>query len=108
MSTPIDPMQFNIAPVKTPLLKGGISYDLGDQAASSGSSFADALGKSMKSLKDVQMKAGTMMTNYASGKQGDISQVMLAMEKSEIATNLAIQVRNRVVDGYKQIMNMQM
>ncbi len=102
----MEPLEFNIPAVETPLFKAGVSFN--QKPEGDNSNFAGALAKSMKNLKDVQLEAGSMMKDYASGKQGDVSQVMLAMEKSDISTKLAIQVRNRVVEGYKQIMNMQM
>ena len=44
---------------------------------------------------------------YISGKTVDPAEVMLTMEKASMATNLAIQVRNRVIEGYKEINSVQ-
>ena len=43
----------------------------------------------------------------AAGQVNDISQVVLASEKADIAMQLTLQVRNRVVDAYQEVMRMQ-
>ena len=43
----------------------------------------------------------------AAGRVEDISQVMVASQKAEIAVQLALQLRNRAVSAYQEIMRMQ-
>ena len=47
------------------------------------------------------------MNDYSAGKDVDISQVMLTMEKSQVTTDLAIQVRNRFIEGFNELIRMQ-
>lgn len=105
----IEPVQFHLKPVETPLFKVGVSYQDGQGAgaAKTQGGFADALSGALKNLKDVHNAAETAMKNYTAGNDVDVSQVMLTMEKSQIATDLAIQVRNKFIEGFNDLIRMQ-
>ena len=48
------------------------------------------------------------MQDYRSGRKDiDITQVMLTLEKSQVATDLAIQVRNKFVEGFNELIRIQ-
>ena len=49
-----------------------------------------------------------MVSDYASGGDVDVSELMVAMEKTSLSTELAVQIRNKVVESYQEIMRMQM
>lgn len=102
----IDPIQFVLPPVDTPLFKTGIKYDENTANASGG--FQDVLTNALSNLKDVSNKASVAMQDYAAGGETDISQVMLTLEKSQVATQLAVQVRNKLVEGFNELVRMQM
>ena len=48
-----------------------------------------------------------MSAKLATGKIEDISQVTIAAEKASIALQLTMQVRNKVMDAYQEVMRMQ-
>lgn len=100
----IDPIQFILPPVETPLFKASASY--GEAQDSSG--FQEVFTNALSNLKDVNTKASMVMQDYAAGGESDISQVMLTLEKSQIATQLAVQVRNKLVEGFNELVHMQM
>lgn len=53
-------------------------------------------------------KAGQKATlEMAAGKANDISQVIIATEKAGIALQLTMQVRNKVLEAYQEVMRMQ-
>jgi flagellar hook-basal body complex protein FliE len=92
--------------VETPLLQASTAYY--DQLKSgSVETFQETLEKSIATLKDLSTKSGKAMEDYISGKNVDASSVMLTMEKSGMATNLAIQVRNRLLEGYRELNSIQ-
>jgi flagellar hook-basal body complex protein FliE len=92
--------------VETPLLQASTAYY--DQLKSgSVETFQETLEKSIGALKDLSTKSGKAMEDYISGKNVDASSVMLTMEKSGMATNLAIQVRNRLLEGYRELNSIQ-
>ena len=47
------------------------------------------------------------MQKLATGKAESIPDVMIAAEKADIALRLMLQVRNKVIDAYQEIMKMQ-
>jgi flagellar hook-basal body complex protein FliE len=102
----ITPIAFNLPPLETPLLKGGISYnEQGSGLKNTG--FGDMLAHAMNNLKDVHDQAEVKMANYAAGGDVDVADVMITMEKASMATDLAIQIRNKFLDGYQEIIRMQ-
>jgi flagellar hook-basal body complex protein FliE len=98
----IDPIQFTLPPFEAPLLKGSISHNVKEAP-----SFANSLTKAMNNLRDVHNKSNTLIEEYAAGGSVDISEVMVAMEKTAMSTELALQIRNRIVEGYQEIIKMQ-
>lgn len=102
----ITPIAFNLPPLEAPLLKGGISYS--EQGSGlKGTNFGDMLTNAMNNLKDIHDQAEVKMANYAAGGDVDVADVMITMEKASMATELAIQIRNKFIDGYQEIIRMQ-
>ncbi len=55
-----------------------------------------------------QKEAKQLQLDFASGKTDDIIGVTLAQEKAMTALNFTVQVTNKVVDAYKEIMQIQL
>ena len=70
-------------------------------------SFGDTLDQAIHKVNDLQKAADTQMQAMASGEQTNISEVMLATEKADIALKLMMSVRNKVIDAYQEVMKMQ-
>ena len=70
-------------------------------------SFSNVLKQAVGQVNDLQQTAGSLREGYLLGDPNiDITRVMVASEKSSIATQAMIQVRNKMVESYKEIMNM--
>jgi flagellar hook-basal body complex protein FliE len=70
--------------------------------------FADALKNSIGEVSDAQAKAGAMGKAFQMGDDSvSLSDVMIAMQKASIGFQASIQVRNKLVSAYHEIMNMQ-
>jgi flagellar hook-basal body complex protein FliE len=71
---------------------------------------ADTFGKYLKdaasNYSDVQSQADSMIQHLAVGDKVDIHDVALAVQKAAITNQLAIQVRNRLVEAYQEVMRM--
>ena len=80
---------------------------LGENKVQENKSFGDYLVDAVKQTNNLQQQADHMNELLAAGQVNDVSQVVLASEKAEIAMQLTLQVRNRVVDAYQEIMRMQ-
>ncbi len=67
-------------------------------------------GESVKSLlnqvNDAQMRARQMTEAYERGEDVPLTVVVLAMQKSSLSFEATLQVRNKVLKAYEEIMNM--
>lgn len=82
--------------------------DVGGSAGTAKVSFADALKNSLGEVNKVQQQAQDMGNQFASGNDNiSISDVMIATQKANISLQATVQVRNKMVAAYTDIMNMQ-
>jgi len=70
--------------------------------------FGKYLQQAAANYTDTQSQANDLIQRFAAGDKVDISDVSLALQKASIDNQLAIQVRNKLVDAYQEIMRMQM
>ncbi|MEG1256013.1 flagellar hook-basal body complex protein FliE [Clostridium sp.] len=73
---------------------------------SSGTDFGKIMKEQIQKVNDQQVNADTNVTGYINGEKS-IHEVMLATEEASMSLELAIQVRNKLVDAYKEFNNMQ-
>jgi len=76
-------------------------------AATGGTSFGDMLSQQLVNLNDLQLNAQDQSTALATGQATDVSSVVTSAEQAALAMQLAVQVRNKAVDAYQEIMRMQ-
>ncbi|HEY4145288.1 flagellar hook-basal body complex protein FliE [Pinirhizobacter sp.] len=72
-----------------------------------GHGFADAVGKSLVATNDSLNAADDAARVLAAGGDMPVHEVMIAMEKARLDLQFAVQVRNRVVAAYHDVVNMQ-
>lgn len=75
--------------------------------APSAASFTAALGDALGELQRLENHANDLSGQLAAGQPVDLHEVVLAMEETTLAYQLALQVRNKVVEAYQEIMRMQ-
>ena len=70
--------------------------------------FADALKNSISQVSEAQLKAGEQGRAFTRGDDSvSLSDVMVSMQKASIGFQATVQVRNKLVSAYHEIMNMQ-
>lgn len=70
-------------------------------------SFSSLLLNGLNNINQLQTNAKSQAENYLSGTPGiGLNDVMVSMQKSSVALNLGVQVRNKLVSAYQEIMNM--
>ena len=69
--------------------------------------FGEFLTDALKATNELQLNSDAMNAALAAGRVEDISQVMIASQKAEIALQLTLQLRNRATSAYQEIMRMQ-
>ena len=70
-------------------------------------SFGQWLNRSLGAVNQLQQHAGEAARKLATGETKDIHGTMIAMQKADIATNLMIEVRNKLLSAYDEIKRMQ-
>ena len=70
-------------------------------------SFGEFLVDALKATNELQLQSDAMNAALAAGRVEDISQVMIASQKADISLQLALNIRNRAVAAYQEIMRMQ-
>ena len=70
-------------------------------------SFMDHLKDGVKSVNEMSVTADKMATNLATGKSENIHETMLSLSQAEISFKLMVQVRNKALEAYQEIMRMQ-
>lgn len=85
------------------LLKPDAAAAKTENGKSFGEMLADALQNVNNLVKDSEQKSVDM----AQGRIEDVSQVMIATEKASLGLQMTMQVRNKVVEAYQEVMRMQ-
>lgn len=73
-----------------------------------GVDFAGYLKNALDKVNDSQIDAENATLDLITGKTNDIHQVMIASEEAKLSLELAVQIRNKLVDSYQEIMRMQL
>jgi flagellar hook-basal body complex protein FliE len=76
----------------------------GQSGAGFGSVLADAIGR----VDQFQQNADSSIGKFLSGEDEEVHKVALATQQASISFDLFLQVRNKVVSAYQEVMRMQM
>lgn len=70
-------------------------------------SFFEALEKSMEEVNANQLEADGAIKDLVAGKSKNIHETMLAIQKADLSLKTMMQVRNKILEAYKEVMRMQ-
>lgn len=70
-------------------------------------SFGNMLARSLEEVNRLQITADEAIEDLEAGKQKNIHETMIAMEKADVAFQLLMQVRNKIISAYETVMRMQ-
>ncbi len=86
----------------------GASSRKTEGAASGGSDFANLIQQSLAAVNDTQAQAESAAHQYQLGQNNvSLEDAMISMQKANISFQTTVQVRNKLVSAYNDIMNMQ-
>ena len=80
---------------------------LAKQGEIGGKSFNDILGGKISEVNDMLLNKDRAIEDLATGKTDNISEVLIAVEKADIAFKALMQIRNKLIDAYKEVSRMQ-
>jgi len=79
----------------------------GNQQGAGSGSFSDILNNAIGKLNDTQIRADNLAMEFLTGEVQDLHQVTIAMQEAKLSMQLAVEVRNKVVEAYQEISRMQ-
>jgi len=80
----------------------------GDGAATVGKNFGAFLSEAVNNLNQQQQTVDQLNESFVKGELSDVHQLTIASEKASIGLELTVQVRNKVIEAYQDIMRMQL
>ena len=99
-------------PIDPSFSVGGPEWQLGSidapaQQSQGGGDFGAMIGQSLKSLQATQDQAAQASTDLATGQATDPTAVVMAVERAQLAMQLASQVRNKAVEAAQTLFQTQ-
>lgn len=70
--------------------------------------FLGLLKETFKKLNSSQLEADSAINSFLKGEITDIHKVLITLEKASLTLRFAMQVRNKIVEAYQEIMRMQL
>jgi flagellar hook-basal body complex protein FliE len=99
MSIPISPISLPVAPALSAVPSATNS--------GSGASFQSLLQNAVNNVETANAQASAAVSDYMSGGNQEIHSMVLATQNADLNFELFMQVRNKVVSAYEEIMRMQ-
>lgn len=93
----------SIKPIETSIIKKNDAIDQSEAV-----NFKKFLFEALDKVSDAEKVSNQMDLMAASGDIENIHDAMIAAQKAEITLNFAIQVNNKLIDAYKEIMRIQL
>jgi flagellar hook-basal body complex protein FliE len=95
------------APGASPL-QGGLPLPAGETTGGqAGRSFVETLKDAVDSVNHQQVRADEMAARFAAGQVENVHDAMVSLEKASLSFKFMVEVRNKLLDGYQEVMRMQ-
>jgi flagellar hook-basal body complex protein FliE len=69
-------------------------------------SFANTLKEAIDKVNDYQVQSDTLTNKLIQGENVELHEVMIAAQKANITLNATVEIRNKVIEAYQEIMRM--
>jgi flagellar hook-basal body complex protein FliE len=76
-------------------------------AAGASSSFGDMVNTAINQVEAAHNDASQSVDKFLSGEGGDLHSTILSVQRADLEFEMAMQVRNKVVSAYQEVMKMQ-
>lgn len=96
-----------IQPLNPIGLANGIQSSANVGQADSSPSFVNYLESAMQSVADMQTQANRSIELAGAGQGPDVHTIMIQSEQAKLALDLTLQIRNKAIEAYQEIMRMQ-
>lgn len=86
----------------------GQSSGVSNVAPDNSPSFADMLGNLLESVNDIHNESGAAQKAFVAGEPIELHELMIKNEQAGVATDLLLEIRNRLLTAYNDILRMPM
>jgi flagellar hook-basal body complex protein FliE len=83
-----------------------VGGDSSGAASTQSKSFVDYLKDGVNEVASLQVHADRKAVEVATGRSGELHEAMLAATQAELGFNLMVQIRNKVIEAYQEVMRM--
>lgn len=101
MALSIDPRGAVLSSAVTRALKTSAASGSGE------ASFGDALKRALNDVSDLQGESKELIGAFLRGEPVELHQVMAASEEASISLEILVEIRNKLTDAYRSVMNVQ-
>jgi flagellar hook-basal body complex protein FliE len=103
MINKVNPFQLTTQPTQIQLK----TISLMNNTSTSKTSFADSLKQAINQVNQSQIESDKMTEALATGKNVELHDVMITAQKASVSMTLAVEVRNKAIEAYQEMMRMQ-
>jgi flagellar hook-basal body complex protein FliE len=68
--------------------------------------FGETLGRTIADVNRLQLDAARAATEVASGQGADMTEALVTIQKADVAFQFALQIRNKLLEAYQEVMRM--
>lgn len=94
-----------IQPTSTPSVPAGAGGSAGP-GGPEGKSFKEFLSESLSEVNRMQVEAQDAINRYATGQTQNQAEMISAVRQAEIAFNMMMEIRNKLVEAYQEVLRM--
>ena len=92
----------------TPIMPGGPQkLPQHGQKPQGASNFKELMDSYLKEVNDLQQEADKAVLDLAAGRKDNLHQVVAAINEADLSFRLMMEVRNKLLEAYREIMRMQ-
>lgn len=77
-----------------------------DAAAKDGPQFAEVLKKAIEDVSGLEKEADTALQQLAQGRHDNLHEAMIALQKADLSFKAMMEIRDKLINAYKEIMRM--
>ncbi len=96
-----------LPPISSVTGAAGVNATQSAAAPRAAEGFADSITSALESVSDAEFAADSIAETIATGGDASVQELMTSMTKAQLSVDLLVQVRNKAVEAYQEIMRMQ-
>lgn len=99
---------FKLGGITPPSASSPSATGVSGAAGSDSGSFANLVKRGLEQVSQAELKADSLLNTMAAGGNVQPHEVMIATSQASLAVEMTVAVRDRAVEAYREIMNMQL